>query len=66
VQAIERTNSVSTMQQQQRPDTRLLAMSQPDWMKPATETSTQRVGALLPAKNIAPRFSPLLPARSWS
>jgi type IV secretion system protein VirB6 len=66
VQAIERTNSFNTMLQLQRPDTRLLEMSAPQLQRPASETSTQRVSALLPGKSMAALSSPLRPAKSWS
>jgi type IV secretion system protein VirB6 len=66
VQAIERTNSFNTMQQLQRPDTRLLEMSAPQPQRAANDASTQRVSALLPGKSMAAISSPLRPARSWS
>jgi hypothetical protein len=66
VQAIERNNSMNTVQQLQRPDTRLLEMGRPQLQRPTDNMSTQRVSKLLPTKNIAPHSSPLLPARSWS
>ncbi len=66
VQAIERTNSFNTVQQLQRPDTRLMAMSAPQLQRTATETKAPRISALLPGKNIAALSSPLRPARSWS
>lgn len=66
VQAIERTNSFKTVQQMQRPDTRLLEVSAPQHLRPANDTSTKRVKALSPGKAMTALSSPLRPARSWS
>lgn len=66
VQAIERTNSFNTVQQLQRPDTRLMAINASQLQRTATDTKTPRISALLPGKNITALSSPLRPARSWS
>jgi type IV secretion system protein VirB6 len=66
VQAIERTNSFNTVQQLQRPDTRLVALSALQLQRTVMETKAPRISALLPGKKIAVLSSPLRPARSWS
>jgi type IV secretion system protein VirB6 len=66
VQAIERTNNVSTTRSMQRADTRLLDIRTPAPGRSAGDASAPRVGAFSPAKGIAALSSPLRPARSWS
>lgn len=66
VQAIERTNSFNTVQQLQRPDTRLMPMRAPHIQRAGTETKSTRINAFLPGKNTAAFSSPLRPAKSWS
>lgn len=66
VQAVERANTFQSIQSMQRADTRLVDMSPPQLQRPAQETKTARVSALMPGRNLPQLASPLRPARSWS